>query len=128
MRLSVLIVSIKKYDEGKWFESESDSQVYTCRVKLTQNCGIGSQEEEKRKSHFNGIPVTNPMYGSLSEPRGQVWVGGGWVGGLAGKRPGGESGFGGRQLGGRAKARSTWSGEGNARPESGHGATPGRSL
>ena len=72
--------------------------------------------------------MTNPMYGSLSEPRGQVWVGGGWVGGLAGKRPGGESGFGGRQPGGRAKARSTWSGEVSARPESGHGATPGRSL
>ena len=30
--------------------------------------------------------MTNPMYGSLSEPRGQVWVGGGWVGGLDGGR------------------------------------------
>ena len=49
MRLSVLIVSIKKYDEGKWFESESDSQVYTCRVKLTQlrNWVTTRRKEEK---------------------------------------------------------------------------------
>ena len=49
VRLSVLIVSIKKYDEGKWFESESDSQVYTCRVKLTQlrNWVTTRRKEEK---------------------------------------------------------------------------------
>ena len=51
MRLSVLIVSIKKYDEGKWFESESDSQVYTCRVKLTQlRNWVTTRRREEEKS------------------------------------------------------------------------------
>ena len=68
------------------------------------------------------------MYESVSaEPRGQVWVGGGSV-----RLPGGESGRGGSgewPTGGRAKKPGRLGGEVRAwRPESGHGATPARTL
>ena len=87
--LSVLIMSVKQKENGLLWKWERSTGPYI-QGETDPVTELGHQKKRgklDRKSPFGGIPVTNPMYGSVSEePRGQVWLVGGCV------RPPGESG------------------------------------